>query len=502
MSIRLSFKQAAGFCATALLCAGLLAGGAPQAAADTNTDAIGALKNLGNAFADITDSTSPAVVFIRIEKKMGHRGMRFPGQGGEIPNDLFERFFGMPGHPGGPRGRGGAEPPAENDVPVPVGQGSGFIISADGHIITNHHVVNDADKIMVQLEDGREFEAEVVGSDEDTEVAVIKIDAEGLPTLRLGDSDNLRVGEWVLAIGNPFGLSHSVTAGIVSARGRGRVGLGNGNFYADFIQTDAAINPGNSGGPLINLDGEVVGLNTAILSRSGGYMGIGFAIPINMVKYVTDQLMENGEVVRGFLGISIQDLDAITSQYFDGVDQGVLVAGVIDDTPAAKAGLLRDDVIVELNGKPATNAGTFKSRVSIIAPGDTANLVIIRDGKKITKKVTIAARPTNLGSSGGGQTGVSKSKSIGVTVQNLTEDLAERFEFESTEGVVITKVTPNSPAARAGLRPGMLIQEVNRQTITNTDDFNAALEDQEEAKSILLLVTEGEYSRYIPLKMK
>ncbi|MCF6287581.1 MAG: PDZ domain-containing protein, partial [Candidatus Hydrogenedentes bacterium] len=235
-----------------------------------------------------------------------------------------------------------------------------------------------------------------------------------------------------------------------------------------------------------------------------------FAIPINMVKYVTDQLMENGEVVRGFLGISIQDLDAITSQYFDGVDQGVLVAGVIDDTPAAKAGLLRDDVIIELNGKPATNAGTFKSRVSIIAPGDTANLVIIRDGKKITKKVTIAARPTDLGSSGGGQTGgskgkssgVSKSKSIGVTVQNLTEDLAERFEFESTEGVVITKVTPNSPAARAGLRPGMLIQEVNRQTITNTDDFNAALEDQEEAKSILLLVTEGEYSRYIPLKMK
>jgi serine protease Do len=499
-----SRNRLATLCCGALLCVGLLMGGVPQAAAQDDSDAIGALKNLGDAFADISSKTSPAVVFIRIEKKMSSRNMGLRGRGGDIPDDLFERFFGIPGHPnpGQRGGRGGGNEAQQNDVPVPVGQGSGFIISPDGHIITNHHVVDGADNVAVQLVDGREFDAEVIGSDENTEIAVIKIDAEGLPTLNYGDSDDLRVGEWVLAIGNPFGLSHSVTAGIVSARGRSDVGLGPSGFIADFIQTDAAINPGNSGGPLLNLDGEVIGLNTAILSRSGGYMGIGFAIPINMVKYITGQLIENGEVVRGFLGVNIQDLDAITSQSFDNVDQGVLVGHVFADTPAAEAGIQRGDVVVKLNGKATKTAGTFKSRISIIPPGDVASLTIVRDGEEITKDVTIGVFPKDLNNGRSGRPGVSKSATIGISVQNLTDELAERFGYEDTVGVVITKVTPNSPAARAGLRSGMVVDEVNRETVTNTEEFDSAIENVADDKSVLLLVREGEYSRYVPLKLK
>jgi len=231
-------------------------------------------------------------------------------------------------------------------------------------------------------------------------------------------------------------------------------------------------------------------------------MGIGFAIPINMVKYVTDQLIEKGEVVRGFLGINIQDLDAITAQSFEGVDQGVLVAQVIEGTPAADADLQRGDVIVELNGQPTRTAGAFKSHVSIIAPGDSATLVVVREGKRLTKKVTIGTRPSDLDGPSRSRDGVSRSATVGISVQNLTEELAERFGFESTDGVVITQVTPDSPAARAGLRSGMLIEEVNRTPVSNTDEFNAALNALEEEKSVLLLVREGEFSRYVPLKLR
>ncbi|HEX71787.1 MAG TPA: trypsin-like serine protease, partial [Candidatus Hydrogenedentes bacterium] len=253
------------------------------------------LEELSDAFSQLAESASEAVVFINVSKEMKRNTAPFSGPFGAFPDDFFERFFG----PGNPWQR----PPQRKDPggrQVPYGQGSGFIISSDGHIVTNHHVVGDADTITVHLADNRKMEAELVGSDPNTEIAIIKIDAKDLPTLPLADSDQLRVGEWVVAIGSPFGLSHSVTAGIVSARGRGNVGIAD---YADFIQTDAAINPGNSGGPLLNLQGSVVGVNTAIFSRSGGYMGIGFAIPINMVKYIYDQLRENGEISRGYLGV-------------------------------------------------------------------------------------------------------------------------------------------------------------------------------------------------------
>ncbi len=469
-------------------------------------DPIAALKNLGNAFADITDKTSPAVVFIRYEKRLNGQAMGF-GQGGpngQIPDDFFERFFGIPGQPGQPRQEEFKPPPAdpENSPPVPVGQGSGFIISPEGHIITNHHVVDGADNIAVQLDDGREFDATIIGSDAETEIAVIKIEATGLPTISLGDSDTLRVGEWVLAIGNPFGLSHSVTAGIVSARGRAAEGLREGGLLADFIQTDAAINPGNSGGPLLNLDGQVVGLNTAILSRSGGYMGIGFAIPINMVKYVSDQLIANGKVVRGFLGVQIQDFDAEMSNFFKGVDQGVLVGDVIDGTPAAAAEVMREDVIIALNGQPVKSADNFKSRVSIIPPGGVAELTIMRNGEKLIKSVTVAARPDNL--EAGATTvekGVSKSDALGISVQDLTPELLERFGFEGMEGVLITEVTQNSPASLTGLIEGMLVQEVNRKPVKNVEEFNAALEENTSERAVLLRVRDRDVSRYITIKI-
>lgn len=465
-------------------------------------DAIAALKGLGKAFADITDATSPAVVFIRYEKRLNPQSMGL-GQNGQIPDDLFERFFGLPGQQQGPEQRqapGGAAP--ENTPPVPVGQGSGFIISQDGYIITNHHVVDGADNIAVQLVDGREFDAKIIGSDAETEIAVIKIEATGLPTLPLGDSDTLRVGEWVLAIGNPFGLSHSVTAGIVSARGRSDVGLREGGLIADFIQTDAAINPGNSGGPLLNLDGQAVGLNTAILSRSGGYMGIGFAIPINMVKYVSEQLIANGKVIRGFLGIQIQDFDSEMSNFFKGVDQGVLVSEVIEGTPAAAAEIQREDVIIALNGQPVKTADSFKSRVSIIAPGQAAELTIMRNGEKITKSVTVAAFPDDLKPGATRvEKGVSKSDALGISVQNLSDELAERFGFQGAQGVVITEVTPNSPASLTGLIEGMLIQEVNRKAITNTDEFAAALEENTSERAVLLRVRENDVSRYVTVKI-
>ena len=488
--------------ALALTAGALLAPVSPSFAQEAAPaqDPIAALKNLGNAFADITDSTSPAVVFIRYEKRLTGREMGM-GPGGQIPDDFFERFFGIPGQPM-PELREAPEADPENSPPVPVGQGSGFIISPDGYIITNHHVVDGADNIAVQLDDGREFDATIVGSDEQTEIAVIKIEATGLPVLTLGNSDTLRVGEWVLAIGNPFGLSHSVTAGIVSARGRSDVGLNAGGLIADFIQTDAAINPGNSGGPLLNLDGQVVGLNTAILSRSGGYMGIGFAIPINMVKYVSEQLIANGKVIRGFLGIQIQDFDAEMSNFFKGVDQGVLVSEVMPDTPAAGAEIQREDVIVALNGQPVKTADTFKSRVSIIPPGGTAELTIMRNGEKITKSVVVAAFPDDLQLGGARvEKGVSKSDSLGISVQDLTPELSERFGFDGVAGVVITQVDPNSPASLTGLIEGMLVQEVNRKPIANVEEFNAALEENTSERAVLLRVREYDVSRYVTLKI-
>ena len=318
------------------------------------------LKDTGKAFASVAREASPAVVFIKVEKTV----TTSPSMG-PFNDDFFKRYFGEPA-PGQPQN------PSPQQKHMLQGQGSGFIISSDGYILTNNHVVGDADKVLVKLLDGREFTAKTIGTDPPTDVAVIKIDAKNLPILPLGDSGKLEVGEWVLALGNPFGLSHTLTAGIISALGRSRIGIAD---YEDFIQTDAAINPGNSGGPLINLEGQAIGINTAIFSQSGGYMGIGFAIPINLVKEINNQLIEHGSVTRGYLGVTAQELTPELVQSFGLKDEkGALVAQVTPDSPAQKAGLKQGDMIVKFNGEPIDAIVPIPQQDSHDCPGDHSGI--------------------------------------------------------------------------------------------------------------------------------
>ena len=446
------------------------------------------LRQSGRAFRSVAKQVSPAVVFIQVEKEIEQQqGMQGnPFENHPFGEEFFRRFFGQP--PGqqeqAPRRRA-------------RGQGSGFIISADGYIMTNNHVVGDADQVTVQMQDGREFDAEIIGTDPPTDVALIKIEADGdLPYLQLGDSDRLEVGDWVLAFGNPFGLSHTLTAGIVSAKGRTGIGL---TDYENFIQTDAAINPGNSGGPLVNLDGEVVGMNTAIFSRSGGYMGIGFAIPINMAKNIRQQLLDQGSVTRGRLGVYIQELTRDLAESF-GIDQGngILVAQVMEDSPAAAAGLQQGDVILELNGEKVENVGSFRNDISLTAPGTEVELLVLRDGEEITVDATIGAMETDQQ---GRPVSSDELPELGMRLQPLTQELAQQFGYEDSEGVLVAAVEPGSPAAEAGIRRGDLIEEVNRTDVSSPQDVKQALRDSGK-KTVLLLVRNSEASRYLALKLE
>jgi len=382
---------------------------------------------------------------------------------------------------------------------VQRGWGSGFIFSDEGYILTNHHVVGDADKINVQLSDGREYDAKIVGSDPRSDVAIIKIEeAKDLPVLPLGDSDSLEVGEWVMAVGNPFDLSHTLTVGIVSAKGRTSVGI---TDYEDFIQTDAAINPGNSGGPLINLKGEAVGINSAIFSKSGGYMGIGFAIPINMVKEIKDQLITAGKVSRGYLGVAIQD---ITSELKETLDlksaEGVLIADVSKDSPAEKAGLCRGDVVVEFDGQKVLNVGQFRNMVSLTPPGAEAKIVVIRDGK--TTNLLVELGSLEEGAQAGSVPKKELMDKLGFSVQDVTEDLAQQFGYSKKEGVLISQVQPGSLAYLAGLRAGMIVLEVNRSSVNNSEEFYRALTESTKTEKALLLVKDNQYSKYVVLPLK
>ncbi|MCG6910602.1 MAG: DegQ family serine endoprotease [Deltaproteobacteria bacterium] len=452
---------------------------------------IESLRQTSKAFSDVAKRVSPAVVFIQIEKTVQQPNVQFfsPfGQGTPFGDQFFNRFFGMPG----------PQPPDQSQQAPRqqiIGQGSGFIISKDGYILTNNHVVGDADKVVVKLLDGREFTATTVGADPHSDVAVIKIEADNLPVLQLGNSDDIEVGEWVVAIGNPFGLSHTLTVGVVSAKGRSSIGIAD---YENFIQTDAAINPGNSGGPLVDLDGKVVGMNTAIFSQSGGYMGIGFAIPINMARSIKDQLIKTGTVVRGYLGVAIQELTPDLAKSFGMNDQkGILVAQVSKDTPAEDAGLKQGDVIIEFDGKSVDQVGAFRNQVALEMPGTRVNVTVLRNGKREQLSVTIgklpdketavAANPHNL-------------EKIGMTVQNITPELAQQFGLEKKKGVIITDVAPGSVAALANVRPGGIILEVNRTPVEDLKAFKKAIADVSENGVVLLLIQEGEYTRYVALK--
>lgn len=453
--------------------------------AQSQTQGVRSLKEIGEAFASVAKSVSPGVVYIRVDKVVKSQPTWFFGPGQENPfgDDFFKRFFGAPfGNQGG-----GTQHVA--------GQGSGFIISKKGYIITNNHVVGDADNVSVTLQDGRTYTASIVGTDPLSDVAVVKIDTDKLTALPLGNSDSLVVGEWVIAVGNPFGLTNTITAGIVSATGRSNVGLAD---YEDFIQTDAAINPGNSGGPLVDLNGDVVGVNSAILSGSGGNIGLGFAIPISMVKAISDQLIEHGSVTRGYVGIVIQDVTPDLAESFGLKNAtGLLISQVVEGSPADKAGLKEGDVILELNGKPVKRGGDFRNQVALMAPGTRIKLTAYRNGEKEPVEVTIGKQPE---SGQLAETPTHAMSELGFSVQNLTPDLARELGLNEESGVVVTHVDPGSEADLAGIKPGVLIQEVDRKPVSNTDEFKKALAAKKPNAPLLLLIKDGKYSRFVVLK--
>jgi len=462
---------------------------------------VESLKQTSKAFASVAKSVSPSVVFIQVESKvMDSMITQFSSPfGDEWPfgDDLFKRFFGdeFSGIPRGPRFE---TPQSERQA---IEQGSGFVFAAKKglmsdktYILTNNHVVADADRIIVKFQDGREHDAKVTGRDPQSDIAVIEIEVGGLRALPMADSSKTEVGEWVIAIGNPFGLSHTLTVGVVSAKGRTSLGI---NDYEDFIQTDAAINPGNSGGPLVNLDGEVVGINTAIFSRSGGYMGVGFAIPINLGKDIANQLIKNGEVTRGYLGIMIQSLTAELAKSF-GIEpgQGILIAEVTKNSPADKAGLHQGDVITAYRDEPVKDVGSFRNRVSLTPPGSREHLTILREGKKKDLTITISKLPKD---SQIAQDTAQSTEDIGLTVQNLTPQLAEQFDAKPGEGVVVTQVQPGSIAAMAGIEIGSVILQVNRKAVKSATEFKHAVKEKSGKKRVLLLIRKDNVQRYVAL---
>lgn len=454
--------------------------------------AIVNLKETSKAFSEIAEQYANSVAYIKVQKKVaGNLQRRMDPFEDFFNDDIFKHFF---------RDQFPRRQPMPRKQPqkefYTMGQGSGFVVSEDGHILTNNHVVGDADKITVQFSDGRSFDAKLVGTDSATDVAVIKIDGDDLKAMPIGDSNKIKVGEWSVAIGNPFGLKQTVTAGIISAKGRSSVGIVD---YENFIQTDAAINPGNSGGPLLNLDGEVIGINSAIYSKSGGYMGIGFAIPINMAMDVYRQLVDEGKVTRGFIGVLIQDMNKDLADSF-GMDstKGALVSEIQKDSPAEKSGLKSGDVVIAIDGKEVENSGDLRNRVALKKPGTDLTFKVIRDGDEKEFKITIGARDkilSQLGTAGGETT-----KELGLSVKNLSADEAKRMGYEGEFGVVVTEVTPNGQAAMLGLTPGNLIVEINRQKIKNVKDYNKAISEALEKKSILMKVKSGQGTRFLVLK--
>jgi serine protease Do len=379
--------------------------------------------------------------------------------------------------------------------------GSGVIVTEDGYILTNNHVVDKATDIKVALPDKREFKGKVVGSDPKTDVAVVKISATGLPTLAFGNSDKLQVGDYVFAIGDPFGIGETATMGIVSAKGRGHLDI---EDYEDFIQTDAAINPGNSGGALVDARGELVGINTAILAgNGGGNQGIGFAIPIDMARRVMDQILKNGKVTRGYLGVVIQEVTPDLAKAFKAPEgKGALVGDVSSDGPGAKAGLQKGDVIEEIDGQAVSGVNELRLRIASTAPGTTVHLKVFRNGEPRDVSVTLGQLPekANEGPLGGGENESESTPMKGVQVDELTAQLRRELDLSpSIHGVVVTDVSPDSPAAGAGLRRGDVIEEVNRQPVDSTTEYRKALR-RAGNQSLVLLVNRNGNTTFIVIE--
>jgi serine protease Do len=451
--------------------------------ADPQDRPITNLRDFNQALIDIAAAVKPTVVTVSTERILTVR------QRNPFSDDPFFDFF------FGPRDR--RQQPREREYRQ-QGLGSGVIVSNDGYILTNNHVIQEADSIFVRTFDGERYPAEVVGADPKTDIAVLQIEAEDLPAIPLGNSNELEVGEMVMAIGSPMSenLAYTVTQGIVSAKGRSNVGLAD---YEDFIQTDAAINPGNSGGPLVNLDGVLVGINTAIASRSGGFQGIGFAVPVNMATRVMNSLIEEGRVVRGWLGVTIQPIDPQLAQAM-GLEEtrGALVGDVLPDTPADEAGVQPGDVIIGMNGTDIEDFQELRNRIAATPPGTEVVFEVVREGERIDIPVELGELPGEIA-----QTGQEDlSDMVGFTVSGLTAELAERYDIaQGLTGVVVTSVDPASSAARQGLREGDVVRSVNRQRVSSVDDFNSVIAQIDEGDTVLLRVHRAGSSFFLAFRL-
>ncbi len=486
------FRVLVGLTLFAGLCAPLTIHSSAQTAATKQVQPSIARQHanaLSEAFREVYRSTAPSVVNIRSTQRMDVGNI---DEGGELPgnpfnNDQFRRFFGQDAPEGFRQFRFGPSTPTPRER---MGEGTGLVVREDGYIVTNNHVVDGATTLKVRLDNETEYDAKVIGTDPETDLAVVKIDASGLSPAHFSNSDSVEIGDWVLALGSPLGLRHTMTAGIVSAKGRGTLGLAE---IGDFIQTDCAINPGNSGGPLVNLDGEVVGINTAISTRTGFYMGVGFAIPSNIIKPVITTIIDGGTVKRGWLGVQIGPLSPEAAEYagFEGT-RGVLISDVVPNTPAENAGVKPGDIVTQINGKSVTEPNQLLNTVAASSPGDAAKLTIFRNKKLREINVTLGDRSakqvanTMTREVPGRQPG---NFNLGLSIQDMTPDMARQLGVEEKSGVVVTRLSAGSPAAEAGLQTGDVISMVNESPVAGVHDFTDAIQQADLSKVVRLQVS-------------
>lgn len=444
----------------------------------------GTLQDFNNAFVQIAKKVTPSVVTIKTKQVIEHPDLP-PGF-----DDFFNRFF-----------------PRQQDLTQQV-LGSGVIVRKDGYILTNNHVVARGKEITVTLYDGREFKAKNVSTDPRSDLAVVQIDQSDLPAIEIGDSDELQVGEWVIAIGSPFGeqLQHTVTAGIVSAKGRTDIGLRESNIMIqDFIQTDAAINPGNSGGALVNIYGQLVGINSAIATQSGGYQGIGFSIPANMAVKVMNDLINKGEVTRAYLGVSIQDVDNDIAKAMR-MDRpyGAQITEIRKGSPAADSDLKEGDVITEVDGRTVQNPGDLQAKISVLEPGTEHQLTVVRNGNQRAVSVTVGEMPSQYGmaSSENQEQQKSSQGSLGMTLDDITPQMAQQYNLPITSGVLVTAVDPGSPAADKGIQRGDIITHVGVDNpVKSVDDYQSAMEQYQPGDSVILRVRRGDRSFFVGISI-
>lgn len=438
-------------------------------------------------FAQIAEMVSPSVVNISAEKKVTRSVPGFEWRFDSPFDDFFRDFF-----KGFPKYEGKAQT-----------LGSGFFISEDGYLITNYHVIKQASDIIVRMTNKKEYkgdEIKIVGTDQRTDLALLKIETdEKFPHLGFGNSDNVRVGDWAIAFGNPFHLEGTVTVGVISAKGRTNIPLVEGPDFQSFLQTDAAINPGNSGGPLVNIRGEVIGINTAITSPSGGNVGIGFAIPANLAKTIVDELKKEGKVTRGYLGVYLQEItedlkDALGLPSLD----GILISDVIENTPASKAGIKNGDVVLEFDGKKVTDMQTFRMQVASTPIGTSVKMKIFRDGKEKTLTVTMGEFPEELSVAEGER---EEKSELGLKVIDVTDVQAQRFNLAAKRGVVVIDVDEDSPASDAGIRVGDVILTIGKREIGDIRDYRAVVSQLEKGKSVIFHIQRGERKLYVAITL-